>query len=90
MKTSNKKLSIKTEQAIIDDFIGILSFIDHPVKMKEFLKNFFSSNELLGFAKRLAIIKALKAGKSYEQIQTKYQVSSATVSSAGELKNFKL
>lgn len=87
MKTSNKKLHTNIEQAIVDDLIGVLSFIDHPIKMRKFLENFFSSNELLGFAKRLAIIKALKSGESYEKIQEKYQVSSATVSSAGELKN---
>ena len=57
--------------------------------MKKFLKIFFSRNELLGFAKRLAIIKALQMGNSYEKIQEKYQVSSATVSSAGEMKDLK-
>ncbi len=87
MKTSNKKLSTKIEQAIINDLVGLLSFIDHPIKMKKFLKTFFSKNELLGFAKRLAIIKALNAGMSYQKIQKKYQVSSATVSGAGELKS---
>ena len=89
MKISNKKLPIKIEKTIINDLIGMLSLIDHPIKMKKFLTNFFSDNELLGFAKRLAIIKALKAGMSYEKIQKKYQVSSATISSVGELKELK-
>lgn len=84
MQSSSKKLPQEVEQQILNDFIGTLATIDYPPKMANFLKEFFSENELLTYAKRLAVTQALKENKSYEEIQEKYQVSSATVASIGK------
>lgn len=86
MKTSNKQLNNNVKETIVADLIGTLAQVDHPKEMSCFLQNFLSDNELLGLAKRLAIIKALQNKQSYEEIQKKYLVSSATVSSLAECK----
>lgn len=78
-KKNNQKPS-KLEQQLAVTLADIRS----EQKMLEFLHSFLSSNELNQLGTRLAIHTQLEAGKSYEQIQKKLGVSSATISTASQ------
>ncbi|NCN06541.1 MAG: hypothetical protein GW946_01705 [Candidatus Pacebacteria bacterium] len=63
---------------------GTLADIHGAEKMLVFLRAFLSKNELAQLGTRLAIHAELEAGQSYEQIQKKLGVSSATISLASQ------
>lgn len=68
-------------------FFTLLADLKHPQEVAVFCRDFFSPTEVSVFIKRLEVIKQLAAGQSYEQIQTKLRVSSATISSLAALKD---
>ncbi len=90
MRSSQIPLSKKKDREIKTSFSTLLSDIKNPNEMIEFLESFLSDNEFLGLSKRLAIIKLLAKGHSYEDIQNNLNVSSATVSSTANFKNDKV
>ncbi len=65
-------------------FLQLLSDFSSVSEVKYFVHDFFTASEQHMFAKRLAILLALKEGKSYEEIRKYYGVSSATISSVAE------
>lgn len=67
-----------------DLFLQLLSDFSSISEVKKFFEDFFTSSEQEMFAKRLAVLLALKEGKSYEEIRKNYGVSSATISSVAE------
>jgi len=83
-------LSKKKDREIRTNFATLLADIKNPIEMHEFLESFLSDNEFLGLSKRIAIIKLLAKGLSYEQIQKNLNVSSATISSTANFKNDKV
>lgn len=75
------------ETHLKEELAKVIADMKSPKEIQSFLTLFLSENELLMLAKRLAIFKQLSANDSYESIQQKLSVSSATVSSIAQLKN---
>ncbi|MBU0974151.1 hypothetical protein KKD03_00420 [Patescibacteria group bacterium] len=90
MRSSQIQLSKKKNREIRTNFATLLADIKNPIEMHEFLESFLSDNEYLGLSKRLAILKLLAKGHSYESIQDALNVSSATISSTANFKNDKV
>jgi len=86
MQTSAKNLSPTIEADILNQFDRLLADLSHPAEVKTFLSSFMTHTERLVFAKRLAIAWQLEQGKSYEEIGKALNVSSATISSAAEIR----
>lgn len=84
------QLSKKKDHEIKTNFATLLADIKNPIEMHEFLESFFSNTEYLGLSKRLAILKLLTKGYSYESIKNALNVSSATISSTADFKNDKV
>ena len=70
-------------------FLQLLTDLHSTDEVRIFVRDFFTKSEQQMFAKRLAILLALKSGKSYEQIRKEYGVSSATISSVAEIMSSK-
>lgn len=86
MQTSSKKLSRKHQQQITQQFLTLISDLNHPHEVEAFFKSFLTKSEQSVFTKRLGIIWMLNQHKSYEEIKKKLKVSSATISSlAGQM-----
>lgn len=64
--------------------LQLLTDLSSVGEARSFFQDFFTNSERQMFAKRLAILFALKEGKSYEEIRKLYGVSSATISSVAE------
>ncbi len=90
MRNSLKKLSKKKESEIKLDLATLLADIKNPLEMNEFLDSFLTETEFIGLSKRISIIKLLSKGDSYEEIQEKINVSSATISTTANFKNDKI
>lgn len=82
-KTSRSRQKTQLQPSF-DIFFQLLSDISTVSEAKLFVEDFFTESEKQMFAKRLAILLALKEGNSYEEIRKKYGVSSATISSVAE------
>lgn len=61
-------------------FYNLIADIESPKEAEEILSQLFAQSELEAVAKKLAVARALKEGKSYQQIKNLFQVSSATIS----------
>ncbi len=79
MQLSKKTLNSKFEKEIKQTFSKIIADISSPEKAEKFLRDFLTSSEYLALSKRLAIIKELDKGSSYQEIKQKVKVSSATI-----------
>lgn len=84
MQVSSKKISSKQEQQIFERLHFLLAKQSNPNEIAAFLATFLTQTEHLVFAKRLAIFFLLNQGKSYSEIKTELQVSSATISTVAE------
>lgn len=80
MNTHSPKDSSSTLYQLLSD----MSSVD---EIAEFLELFMSEKDLTNMAKRVLILKGLDEGASYEQLQTQYGVSSATVSAMAQIKD---
>lgn len=89
MQVSSKKISLKKQAQLLEQLLVVIADLNNPKDVSLFFTNFFSATELNVFTKRLAILRALKQGKSYEEIKDELRVSSATISSMSELANSK-
>ena len=87
-KSSDPRVSAHLKNTS-DLFLQLLSDLASIQEVKLFVKDFFTKSEQQMFAKRLAILLALKEGKSYDQIRKRYGVSSATISSVAEVMSSK-
>ena len=67
--------------------ITLLSDIKNPKAMEEFLGSFLSKTELNQLSKRLEVLSRLKSSDSYEVIQKKLGVSSATISGLSKIQD---
>lgn len=87
MQISAKNLTGTTEADILKQLYRLLADLRTPHEVAEFLSCFMTDTERLVFAKRLAIAWLLEQGFSYEEISKQLNVSSATISSAAELRH---
>jgi len=55
--------------------------------VKTFMKSFYSKEEIITTAKRLAVAYSLEKGESYEEIKNTFRVSSATIANIDKIKN---
>ena len=76
-KVSRKDLG-KLEEEIIDSFWESLDFLSSAERIVLF-SQLFTPTEVKMFAKRLAILKALRKGEPYHYIGDKYGVMPSTI-----------
>jgi uncharacterized protein YerC len=86
MHVSAKQLSRKHTQQIHSDLTTVMAHLHGEKEVAQFLENFLTETEYTILAKRLAIAVLLSAGKSYQEIKTTLNVSTATISSVAEHK----
>ncbi|MGD9129558.1 MAG: YerC/YecD family TrpR-related protein [Candidatus Woesebacteria bacterium] len=89
MQTSSKKLARQTKTEISSQLISLISDLQHPAEIEQFIQDFFTETEIIVFAKRLSIAYLLSQGKSYQEIKDELKVSSATISAVAEIKDKK-
>lgn len=77
---SKRDLQTYKEQLVV-----VLADLKTPEEIYSFLSVFLTESEFSTLAKRLQILSELSQNKSYEDIQQKLGVSSATVSSASQM-----
>ena len=79
MRVSNKKINNTLKIQVFKTFIQALTDIKGYEQTEIFLNDFFTESELDSFAKRLAVSYWLKKGRSYKNIRTNLNVSTATI-----------
>lgn len=81
MRVSDRKLNASLKKQIILTFEQAIVDIKGREEVHNFLKDFFTENEIEVFSKRLAVAYWLKKGRSYSNIKDNLKVSSATIAS---------
>lgn len=74
------KLNATTSDRIHRQLWTLIADLRHPDDVAVVLTALLSKNEAISLAKRVEIVRLLQRGVSYEEIQDKLNVSSATVS----------
>lgn len=87
MRTSQDKLHPSFRNQIIKTFAQTLADLKTTEEAETFLKDFFNSNELETYAKRLSIAYWLGKKRSYANIKRNIKVSSATIAVVQGLMN---
>jgi uncharacterized protein YerC len=86
VQTSSRVLAASDLAALQHQLSLVLADLHHPQHTDEFLSAFLTPTEYLALAKRLAILRRLDQGNSYEAIAEELKVSSATISTVAEAK----
>lgn len=90
MRVSKKTIPKNQQEEICQILYQVLADIENEKEAEMILNSLLSKTEILGIAKKVAIIKALKEKRSYNQIKQDFNVSSATISKiANQLKKEK-
>lgn len=84
MQTSSHPLKQRTKENTVIQLAALVASFKNPIEAEQFLQDFLTPTELTVLSKRLAIFKMLSEQASYQAIQKKLKVSSATVSSVAE------
>lgn len=79
MRSSKEKINKTLKKQIIKTLTQTIKDFKTTDEIQVFLNDFFISNELETYAKRLAIAYWLIKGRSYKNIKTNLKVSSATI-----------
>ncbi len=79
MRVSYKKINNTLKKQIIKTFIQAVSDVKGFRETEIFFTDFFTSSEVESFSKRLAVAYWLNKGRTYANITTNLNVSTATI-----------
>lgn len=86
MRVSQKNINKNLEKEILALLFQLTADLKDSREVKTFFEDLFSKDELLAFAKRLAIAHYLDKNRSYQNIKDNLKVSSATIAAIDKIR----
>ncbi len=87
MQISKSRLSRTIKEQILINLFQVFTDLNTIEDVKSFMESFYSKDEIITAAKRLAVACSLEKGDSYEEIKNMFRVSSATIANVDKIKN---